>query len=96
MLHICLMVGPLEWEINFKNLYWLERQLYVGHCGQAEIIWCLKILRLKLICKFCTEERIVYEEQAKEIMDACRALELTVIQIFAAHGWRFCNRITAS
>jgi hypothetical protein len=61
MLHICLMVGPLEWEINFKNLYWLERQLYVGHCGQAEIIWCLKILRLKLICKFCTKEHIVYD-----------------------------------
>jgi hypothetical protein len=37
-----------------------------------------------------------HEELAKQIVDACKALELVVMQVFAAHGWRFCNRITAS
>jgi hypothetical protein len=37
-----------------------------------------------------------YKKNAVEIMEVCRVLESTVMQIFASHGWRFCNRITAS
>jgi hypothetical protein len=37
-----------------------------------------------------------HEEHAKELMDACSALETTVMQVFIAFGWRFSNRITTS
>jgi hypothetical protein len=37
-----------------------------------------------------------HEELTKKIVDACRALESMVMQVFAAYGWRLCNRITAS
>jgi hypothetical protein len=37
-----------------------------------------------------------HEEHGKEIMEACRAVETTVMQVFVAFGWRFSNRITAS
>jgi hypothetical protein len=37
-----------------------------------------------------------HEELTKQIVDSCRALESAVMQVFAAHGWRFCNRIMTS
>jgi hypothetical protein len=37
-----------------------------------------------------------HEDLAKQIIDVCRSVESTVMQIFASHGWRFSNRIAAS
>jgi hypothetical protein len=37
-----------------------------------------------------------HEEHAKEIMETCRALETTMMQVFVAFGWRYSNTIAAS
>jgi hypothetical protein len=75
-------------------MYLTEQQLFVRHCGQAGMIWCLINHRLKLICKSFTEEHTGFDsgrsykciEQTKEISDACRSVEAIAMQIFMYHG----------
>jgi hypothetical protein len=38
----------------------------------------------------------MHEELDKEITDAYRSVEATMMEIFVSHWWRFSNRITAS
>jgi hypothetical protein len=56
----------------------------------------LTTLQLKLICNILVSQWALLqpsEENTKEIKDACRSLEMTVMQIFINYGWRFRNRL---
>jgi hypothetical protein len=36
------------------------------------------------------------EDLSKELMGVCKAMELTVMQVFTSHGWIFSNRIAGA
>jgi hypothetical protein len=45
------------------------------------------------LCQWAQLQKL--DEFSKELMDACKSVELIVMQVFASHGWRFSNQIAA-
>ena len=84
-----------------KKKCFLAYVLYFGPSGCLEMILFSKKLKNKLFFRFFF--RATYftrmwailqkEEDRKTVIDACRALEVTAMDIFAHNGWQFSKKL---